>query len=118
MRKLLIAAFAAVMCAGCSARVGDFTLASTKNVELARAGDLKRGTTRVKGEDMVAWILAPLGQPSIKTAMDKAIEQTPGAVALSDAVVMSHANVFLMLFGNYGYSVEGTPLIDQKLVTK
>ncbi|MFZ2603484.1 MAG: hypothetical protein WAX79_05750, partial [Candidatus Omnitrophota bacterium] len=54
------------------------------------------------------------GVPNIKTAIDKAIESVPGAVALLDGVV-SQKSFYILLFGGYGYIVEGTPLIDPTL---
>ena len=49
----------------------------------------------------------------MKTAIDKAIESVPGGIALLDAVLSMKAWWFI--FGQSGYVVEGTPLIDPAL---
>ncbi|WP_201276304.1 hypothetical protein [Methylotetracoccus oryzae] len=113
MRKGLVAALvAATLVSGCAQRLGDFTMISSKNVDLTRGADFKRAPTRVKGEDMKAVILfIPVGIANMKEALDVAIEKTPGAVALVDAVVMQKSFWFV-IGGVGGYEVEGTPLID------
>ena len=99
----------------CTQRLVDFTIISTKNVDLSNAPNFKRGKQRNEGTDRVYWILSiPLGIPNMKEAIDRAIEQTPGAVALVDGVVSSKAMWFI-LSGYSEYIVEGTPLIDPSL---
>jgi hypothetical protein len=118
MRKLaaLIVSLALILPAsGCTNRIGDFTAVSSKNMDLTRGADFKRGTSRVKADDTAAIILGiPTGVPNMKNALDRAIEKTPGAVGLVDAVV-SQKVFYLVLFGQTGYEVEGTPLIDPHL---
>ncbi len=74
-----------------------------------------RGTARVEGTDAVYFVLfVPLGFPNMKEAIDKAIETTPGAVALVDGVVFNKA--WTAILTTYtAYIVEGTPLIDPNL---
>ena len=101
---------------GCSQRVLDFTVVSTKNVDLSKGADFKRGPTRVKGEDTRSIIVfVPTGQPSAKTAMDKAIESVPGAVALTDGVITAHWWWIPYIYGQNKVEVEGTPLIDPNI---
>jgi hypothetical protein len=57
----------------------------------------------------------PTGEPNAKTAMDRAIESTKGAVALLDGVVTSHGWYIPYIYGESWVEVEGTPLIDPKL---
>ena len=112
MKKLIAMAVLALAATGCSVRMGDFTLVSSKNVDLAHGADFKRSASRVKGDDIVPIILGiPVGIPNMKTAIDHAIEKTPGAVGLVDSVVTQKA-FNLIVFGQMGYEVEGTPLID------
>ena len=59
-------------------------------------------------------LFIPLGAPNLKEAIDKAIEQHPGAVALADGVVKSKWMSFL-LYGQTSYIVEGTPLYPADL---
>lgn len=113
---LAIAAIAACV-TGCTQRVADFTLLSTKNVELSRAAELVRGNERAEGRDEEATILIfSTGIPDVKAAVDAAIESVPGAVALADGVIYSEVFILPSLGGSSAYIVEGTPLIDPKLV--
>jgi hypothetical protein len=102
---------------GCVTRLVDFTIISTKNIDLARGADFKRGPSRVEGEDKVSIIIIiPTGTPNIKEAVDRAIEKVPGAIALLDGVVYAKGWWIPYIYGESSYAVEGTPLIDPKLV--
>ena len=90
-------------------RVADFTLASTKNVDL-NSGNFVKGK-RVSGEDKKAVVIVPLGMPSVKEAADKAIEQDRCAVGLTDVTADSEA--FAFLFGYVKYTIEGDLIIDK-----
>ncbi|MBQ6203495.1 MAG: hypothetical protein IJK46_05315 [Prevotella sp.] len=113
MNKTIAFPFVALlmlMATSCTSRLTDFTVISTKNVPLGDLSELKKAPVRVKGKDMASMILiVPTGVPNLKEAIDKAIEQYPGAVALADGVVKSKFVDFL-LYGRHGYIVEGTPL--------
>ncbi|WBM74581.1 hypothetical protein [Saprospira grandis] len=101
----------------CQQRMVDFTIISTKNVDLSNAANFKKGKERVKGQDIAHIILViPTGFPNLKEAIDRAIEVTPGAVALTDGVIYSKSFYFF-LYGQNGYIVEGTPLIDPSLTS-
>ena len=120
MKKLklsfIIFSLTAFILSSCSQHIFDFTLVSTKNVDLSKAGTFMRTNTRVKGEDGVYMVIyIPLGMPNVKTAIDKAIESTPGAIALIDCVVISKS-WWAVLTGYTAYVVEGTALIDPSLV--
>lgn len=102
---------------GCVTRLVDFTIISTKNIDLAKGASFTRAPSRVKGQDVVGIIIfIPTGVPNIKTAIDRAIESIPGAVALLDGVLSQKAWYIPIFFGQSGFVVEGTPLIDPKLV--
>lgn len=93
---------------GCSQRVIDFTVISSKNVDM-RFEEGGQGADRVEGKDEVVVFLFPLGSPNLKEAVDKAIESAgPGYDALIDGVVTAYNHSFL--FGVFGYRVEGTPV--------
>jgi len=67
---------------GCTVRVADLTLVSTKNIDLSNAHlDARRGV-RVTGSDCVFWILGliPLGVPNLETAIDDALVKGGGNV--------------------------------------
>jgi hypothetical protein len=106
-----------VFLSGCVTRLADFTLISTKNIDLTKGASFKRAQSRVTGEDVASIIIIiPTGVPNMKTAIDKAIESVPGAIALLDGV-LSSKSWSIIIFGQCGYIVEGTPLIDPALVT-
>lgn len=105
----------ALVLSGCTTRFVDYTLLSTKNVDLSKAGTFKRGPNRVTGEeDQYIIIFIPTASaPHLKTAVDRAIESVPGAIALVDGVVSSRNWWFII--GENAIIVEGTPLIDPSL---
>ena len=106
---------AALILSGCTTRIVDYTLLSTKNVDLSKAGAFKRGPNRVTGEDdqYIIIFIPTSQQPNFKTAVDRAIESVPGAVALVDGVV-SQRNWWFII-GENAIIIEGTPLIDPSL---
>lgn len=110
MKKLAlaIAVLATLMTTGCAQRIADFTLASTKNVDL-NSGQFVKGD-RVEGIDKKYVVLFPLGVPSVKEAADRAIETNPCAVALTDVTADSEA--FAFIFGYVQYKIEGDLVID------
>jgi hypothetical protein len=93
---------------GCTIRVADMTVGSTKNYNINSAKFAKG--KRVIGEDTYPVILFPLGIPNVKNAMDEAIEQDRCAVGLSDVVVSQLNHAFI--FGSIGYRIEGDLIID------
>ena len=107
----------AIIFSSCSHRVLDFTLISSKNVDLSKGASFERGKSRVEGEDMVHWInFIPTGTVNIKEALDKAIESTPGCVALLDGVIYTKFWWIPYIYGQQRATIEGTPLIDPSLV--
>ncbi len=101
---------------GCTQRILDFTVISSKNISL-RIKDEGKGL-RVTGEDKATYFLFPLGNPQVKNAVDRAIESAgPGYDALLDGVIYNHFNVFLLV-GSFGFSVEGTPIKTSLLIAE
>ncbi len=109
MKKVLAIALSLSTLAftGCSVRMADMTVASTKNYNL-NSNQFVKGE-RVTGEDKVPVVLFPLGIPNFKTAVDRAIEKDRCAVALSDVVITQLNQAFIV--GQIGYRVEGTQLL-------
>jgi hypothetical protein len=102
--------------ASCTNRILDFTMVSSKNIDLSRGASFERGKSRVTGEDMAHWIiLLPTSTVSIKEALDRAIESTPGCVALLDGVIYTKFWYIPYIYGQQVAIVEGTPLIDPSL---
>lgn len=99
--------------ASCTNRVLDFTMVSSKNIDLSRGASFVRGKSRVTGEDMAHWIIiVPTSTVNIKEALDRAIESTPGCVALLDGVIYTKFWWIPYIYGQQVAIVEGTPLID------
>lgn len=113
---LVIISLAIAFTIDCQTRLTDFTIISSKNVDITNMGKFERGKDRSRGEDL-AWMILfiPTGTPDLKEALDAALEATPGAVALVDGAVYSDM-LWLLLAFRTGYIVEGTPLIDPSLV--
>lgn len=105
MRKLkLISCFITVglLSACVTHRIGDFTLISTKNVNL-NSTSLVRGE-RVTGIDKTTNVVY------LKNSVDNAIEKDKCAVALSDAVIKLEQGFFTV-----SYITEGNLVIDKSL---
>jgi hypothetical protein len=84
----------------CTSRVADFTIVSTKNVDIG-SKYVKKGT--YEGEDKTFVFLFPFGNPNLKTAVDKCIESGAGDL-LTNAVINYTWSVYI---GPLGYSVKG-----------
>ncbi|MCK6612188.1 MAG: hypothetical protein L6Q78_14250 [Bacteroidia bacterium] len=115
--KISLLLFSVMLLASCTHRILDFTLISSKNVDFSKASTFVRGKQRVEGIDKVHWIIIiPTGNVTVKEALDKAIESTPGCVALLDGVVYSNLWWIPYIYGQESITVEGLPLIDPSLV--
>jgi hypothetical protein len=113
---VLLFGFLAILLSSCQTRITDFTIVSSKNIELSKFDSYERGKDRVTGEDHMYIILVvpTAGNITIKEAMDRAIESVPGCVALVDGVIYQEG-LYVGLGGYSKYIVEGTPLIDPNL---
>jgi hypothetical protein len=84
----------------------DFTVISSKNVSL---DSQQRGPNRVTGSVCTPVIVFPIGQPDLKTAVDRAIESAgPPYNALVDGVVKYQDKSFIL--GKVCFEVTGTPI--------
>ena len=81
---------------GCTQRMIDFTVISSKNMQLQFPSEATG--PRVEGQDMVLFVIIPFGTPNLKEAVDRAIEQAgPGYDALIDGVIYQKNLLFLFL---------------------
>jgi hypothetical protein len=114
MVSLLLAVVALFLLGGCTQRVLDFTVVSSKQMEL-RVKDTGKGN-RVEGKDGVYWLITiPLGTPNLKEAVDRAIESAgPGYDALIDGVIYAQ-NYWYIITGYSGYKIVGTPIKTSEL---
>ena len=94
-----------LLVSGCSRRMIDFTVISSKNTQLQIPAEAMG--ERVVGEDTVFVLLGvPLGTPEIKEAVDKAIQNAgPGYDALVDGVLYQTFGLMTA-----GFRIEGTPI--------
>ena len=106
----ILLAMTLMVLSGCTRRMIDFTVISSKNVDL---GDNRAaiGQVRVEGTDACWFVLfIPMCQPNIKEAVDQAIESAgPGYDALIDGV-LSQTTWHVLLTGKVAFIVEGTPV--------
>ena len=104
-KKVVFITFVVFLLAGCTRRIVDFTIISTKNV----AVPVDSKGLRIKGEDCVVVILFPFGVPTIKEAIDRAIENAgPEYDALIDGVI--YAGNYSFIFGQQCFIAEGTAI--------
>lgn len=114
MRKVLFGVVATFVLSGCTDRLTDFTVISTRNVPIGNgtSATISKADKRVKGVDKKSVIFCiPIGSPNLKEAIDKAIEKYPGAIGLSDGVIKSKWWT-CMFYGESSYVVEGTPIYN------
>ena len=99
----------ALAASGCtSQRIGDFTLLSTKNVDLSEMENYRRTGSRQDARDMKNSFQLYVGSvPSMEEAVDNAIEQIAGCRALVDVSVKAVSKMF-----SAGYEIEGECLVD------
>ena len=102
---------------GCTSRLGSFTIVSTKNIDFSRMAEYSRSTQRVSGEDVlhIIIIFPTKMNVTIEDAVDRAIQEIPGGIALVDAVIRHTFFYIPWLAGQESFTVEGNVLIDPKL---
>ena len=90
---------------GCTTRLGDFSVLSTKNIDVSgvKPGD------RYSGEDCVGLLfgMVPMGDVNWKNAMDQALEKGKGDVMV-DVVLTATGWVIPYIFGQSCIVIEGT----------
>jgi len=107
----------AIVFSSCTARLGSFTVISTKNIDWSRTSEYIRKDRRLKGIDKLHLIvLVPTKMTvDIQSAVDNALEQIPGGIALVDAVLRYHWFYVPYIYGRMTYVIEGSVLIDPQL---
>ena len=103
---LLSLSLVAMLALGCVTRVGDFTIASTKNVAFNPTPD-RRG---VEGKDCVTYLLGliPLGSfnPNLEEAVDDAMAKVPDGNVMTNAVTYVDSWTAILVAQNC-YRVKG-----------
>lgn len=108
---LLVVGFAS----GCAHRIADLTYVSTKAMSQDEFAFATTDGERVKGKDSIHILLIfPTGTPNAEEALDRAIEQKAGGVALKNATI--HSNWFYIpyIYGRSTITVEGEVLTLDK----
>ncbi|MGO2137039.1 MAG: hypothetical protein ACTH3S_16610 [Marinobacter sp.] len=113
-------ALASVVCgsmflSGCAHRLGDFTVASTKNIDVKSTEHRVDESERLVDRDTAHIIIFfPTGIPNMKEAMDNVIEQRPGAVGLSNVTVKRGGFWIPFIYGQDYFEIEGNPIYEVK----
>jgi hypothetical protein len=115
----LFVVVAGIALSSCVTRLGAFTVISTKNIDWSRTSEFTRYNQRVSGEDVyhIIIFIPTKFNVNIEEAVDKALEKVPGGIALVDAVLKSKFFWIPYIYGNSGYMIEGSVLMDPKLVS-
>lgn len=101
---VVVLCFTLVVFSGCTTRIGDFTLMSTKNVVIGEK--YVKVAENVEADDLAWWILfIPTGFPNFKTAVDNLLEQNKGELATN--TVLSSYSLWLLLVNQVGYKIKG-----------
>ena len=106
--RLALVVLALCALAGCTTRIGDLTILSTKNIP----AEVNQIRANVEGRDCAHTILfIPIGtmNPTIDGAIDSALDQVPGADAMIDMTLKRHAWTVL-LYTQACVTVEGTAI--------
>jgi len=113
-KKLSVSVSLLLLCvlfSGCKSRLGDFTLITTKNIDLKNFSthrDVK--AEPVVGEDVKHIIFVfPTGVPHIKEAVDNALDKG-NAYMLVDAALYYESFYIPYIYGYNKFEVRGTPV--------
>lgn len=114
---LAIALIAMGLLTSCVSRLGAFTVISTKNIDWSRASEYKRYNQRVTGEDVchIVIVIPTKANITIEDAVDNALNQVPGGIALVDAVLRQKFFYIPYIYGQESYIIEGSVLVDPML---
>lgn len=113
MKKIPILLFTSIILTSCSQDLFNFTIVSTKNIELEKLSSLKKATKKTIGEDKASIIiLIPTKKVKIDKAISNTIDAIPGCVALLDGSVITKFWYIPYIYGKQKIVIEATPLID------
>ena len=101
-----------LMQTGCTRNLGDFTLLTSKNVNLQNfSSEEGESETPVYGEDCAHIICVfPTGQPTLKEAVDRALE-SKNAYMLTNVRLKYTFFYIPYIYGQVKYEVKGNPVI-------
>ena len=99
---------------GCSQNMGTFTIISTRPIDWTRTPHWEISNQVVKGQDLahVIIIIPTKLSCSISGAVNNALRQIPGAVAMVNATVHYRFFYIPFIYGQEGYIVRGRIIYD------
>ena len=98
---------------GCVSRIGDFTVGSSKNIDIKKSLHVVDTKHRVRGVDKRhIIILFPTKIINMKEAIDNAEEKAPACVGLSDVTIKYGGWYIPYIYGQEWYEVEGNPVFE------
>jgi hypothetical protein len=116
MKKFIIITISSLLLSSCTQSLFNFTIVSTKNIELSKLSELEQSKERVVGEDKAYIIVViPTNTIKIDQAISNTINSVPGCVALLDGVVYSKFWYIPYVYGVQKFVIEATPLIDPSM---
>lgn len=116
MKKLGLLALATLLFTSCSQNLFNFTIISTKNIELSKLSSLQKASEQTKGEDKASIIIiVPIKRIKVDQAISNTIDAIPGCVALLDGVVHIKSWYIPYIYGEQKFVVQATPLIDPSI---
>jgi hypothetical protein len=103
---------------GCVTRMGTFSMLATSKVDWARSAEFKHVERKVEGKDIAEiYVIVPTKMHvSVEAAVAEALAQVPGAVALENGDLYSKYFWIPLIYGQSGYMVQGTVLVDPALL--
>tara|TARA_B100000315_G_scaffold235813_1_gene251039 strand:- start:231 stop:665 length:435 start_codon:yes stop_codon:yes gene_type:complete len=106
MKKIIKITLVALFFVGCTQRLGDFTVMSTRNVDLN--ANYVKVENNVRGQDKKQIIIfIPTGTPNIESAIDQALKSVDGGAVMTDVSLTYKWFYIPYIYGEYIYEVEG-----------
>lgn len=113
MKKIIILALATIILTSCNQNLFNFTIVSTKSIDLEKLSSFKKSAEKVTGEDKTSIIIIiPTKSVKIDQAITNTIDAIPGCVALMDGTVYSKLWFIPYIYGEHKIVIEATPIID------
>lgn len=111
IQRAALACFALSCIASCSHRSLDFSIISTKRIDLSSGEKFVKMNRKVSAVDSGKIIIIfPTNYPSFQKAVDNAIAQAPGAVAIVDGTIHERFWWIPYIYGKHEIKVVGVPV--------
>ena len=106
MKRIIKITLVALFFVGCTQRLGDFTVLSTRNVDL-NANYVKVENNVIGQDKKSIIIIIPTGTPNIEAAIDQALKSVDGGAVMTDVSLTYKWFYIPYIYGEYIYEVEG-----------